>query len=162
MLRAAKSEIALARLAIAVEQHRLRPALASGPHNQRILLPLDHPRIVGPGSVRGRHATLVFLDAPADFAVQRLDQLRLRLLERRCHIGIFRIEIRPDVIRQRLRPLHHLLPVRRPQPRIGIVAGDVKLGDGMRAARRDGRLGKGLEHDGTDIGACRRSRHPMS
>ena len=62
-----------------------------------VLLALFHAGIVGPGAIRGRDAAVVFLDAAADLAVNRLGQRGFRLFELGCEIGILGLEIGTDI-----------------------------------------------------------------
>src|SRR3569833_2014216 len=96
MLGAAKAEIAVARLFIAVEQHGFVAAVAWRADDQRILLPLEHARVVGPGTVGCRDAAVVFLDAAPDLAKDRVRQSGMRGLEGFGEIRIFGFDILAD------------------------------------------------------------------
>jgi hypothetical protein len=81
VLGAGEAEIAVSGLFVAVEQDLFLAAVARGAHQQGVLLAFEHARIVGPGTVRGGDAGIVFLHAPADLAIDRFAQILARLAE---------------------------------------------------------------------------------
>src|SRR6185312_9904138 len=92
-----EAEIAVPRFDVAVEEHRLGSALPRRAHQDRVLLSLFHPRIVGEGTVRSWNPALVLLDAAADFLEDFFLERGVRLAEALLEIAVLGFEVAADL-----------------------------------------------------------------
>ena len=139
MPRAAELEIFVGRGEfVAIENDFGLATLARTASEQLVLSALTELAQVGVDSVRRGDAGIIFLDAPAHFLDQPLLQGR-GVAKQALGVGVFGFEIFTDIRIQDGRVAQHLLPVFILQPRIIVDNLDAVGGEGMRAARRDGR-----------------------
>lgn len=117
---AGKAEIGLALgLPVAVDQNFLCATLARFAHEAGVLAAGHIGNTVGERPVWRGDSAVVFLDAALHLGKERFLQLR-RIRHGGFEMGILGLEERADLGVQRFRLAHHLLPVLRPQPVVGI------------------------------------------
>src|SRR5580698_4731161 len=95
---------------IAVDQHRLRAALAGLPAIDAALAAGTKARVIGPRPVDLRRLAVILLEASAHFALELLLQSKRRR-QSRVGIGVLGLQQRPDVGRQPARIAQHLAPI---------------------------------------------------
>ena len=137
MPRAAELEIFVGfRKRIAVEHNGGLAATARYAPEHFMLAALAEFAEIGEGTVRRRHAGIVFLDPPAHFGNQLLLQVR-GMAEQALGVVVFRFEIIADVRVQRSGIVQHFLPIGVLQPGVVVDHRDAVLCEGMRPARGD-------------------------
>ena len=125
-------------LRVAVEQDFFRAASARLAADQGVLPALAVARVVGERALRLRHARIVLLDPAAHLGDEPFAQL-LHVIEGGGGVGVLALEMGPDVVREGLGLLEHILPVLGLEPGI-VVANRLPMNPNLgRADGGDGR-----------------------
>lgn len=121
---------------VAVEDDLDVAAAARRAADQLVLATVSELPQIGEGPVRRGYAQIVLLDSAAHFRDQRLLQ-RLRRRQQRLGIGVFGLEIGPDIRIKQGRVAQHLLPLLVLQPGIVVSDRDAMQRASRGAPRRD-------------------------
>ena len=150
---------------IAVDQHRLRAALAGLAAIDAALAAGTKARVIGPRPVDLRRLAVILLEASAHFPLELFLQSERRR-QSRVGIGVLGLQQRADVGRQPARIAQHLAPIVRPDPGIIVGPGNAVAGQKRRPdlgargrddrglrARLARRLGSDAGHGGRVLSA---------